>query len=554
MWLLRRVLLLLVPILAWAVTEFFYVDKFGGVNTFFDSAKIEDYDAQFAVNVLTDKGYLEKRPGNIRLTQILSGFPVRYIEEFIASNGTKYLISNASTTVYAYATTLSSGSISITTMSANFEIDTAKAFNRIYVTNTFDYVFSWDATSVVTWPTFPRCKLIESAYERMFCANTTNDASSIRISSYGSTSDWTVPGIAPLPTDAPNLLYFHRNDGESILGMKSTPWGVFICKKRKSGIIKGTNNKTFEIRIVDPEIGCISDRSIQMHEGILRWAALDGIYSWDGSGPIIKISQEIEPTYLNVRQLLSFDGLKQFSLQSEFEAGQINKNGTVYNEFVTTNPAGSLINPTFGPFRDRDDTDFGSGTFDQTSSNSVTSSILAGTIGVSVDTEGFVNSGFEGMNIGNTITSISTSNWVGSGIWEAASSGTFQYGSIFAHFTNCVTSIPSTGGVFRLRSSFGSECDGPVVHFQTFPHSAYSLEQTHDFSINLSTYPLNMCIEVLPEGQVADLDSRLFTKEGKFLRYRIRKSNTGCSANQVKTLFDMMENDQFFTSGTFTSR
>ena len=554
-----------------AAVEYFYVNGWGGVNTFFDSAKIRNEDAQFAINVLTDRGYLEKRPGNVRLTQILSGFPVRYLEEFIPPDGSnRYILSHTSSTVYYFSNTLSSGVVVIATTSANFEIDTAKLFNRIYVTNTFDQVWSWNKDTVTWWPTFPKCKIIEGAYERMFCANYSGNLSAVTISSYGSTSDWTVPAIAPLPADAPNILFFRKDDGDTIQCMKQTPWGVFVGKRRSSWVIKGTNNDDFSVRMVDSEIGCISDRSVQLSEGILKFASLDGLYEWDGAGPLVKISEEIEPTYLSIRQLNTFDGLALYSSQADWEsAGSSRPENGGRTQFITNNPEGSLVaNKVTGAWFE---SDFQGVTFDQVT----TSTLLypSGSFGLDISTAGFVNSGFEQMGFGqrgtDNIKAIgSTANWTVTDadddtVWIATDAASFNFsGTRGVVHDHCESSGGGgcSGGIDKIKVEVLSANDNTVLFssVSTAQNGENDLLTINTASLGVGS---NIYLKIYRGVCSSQSQSTRFLKSNVFQRGQVVKVKTsfksgtgvGCvNGNFGKTFLDMTEGITLFSSGTWT--
>ena len=124
------------------------IGEWGGLNLLNDSSNLGS-DAQVANNVLTDSGYLEMRPGSTLLTSILPGYPTVYVNDWQSPNGTRYLIAQASNTVYR--TDFSPGGlVALFTAAAGYNIDTQPAFSKLFFADGFHNLWCWDGNSTGT--------------------------------------------------------------------------------------------------------------------------------------------------------------------------------------------------------------------------------------------------------------------------------------------------------------------------------------------------------------------------------------------------------------------
>ena len=330
--------------------------EFLGLNTFQDSSKIKDGQAQDLQNVLTDAGYLEKRPGMVRYASVLDGFKVEHLFEFIAPSKTKYLIAHSSDSIYQ--TDLSGTFVRISSMTSGNTVDFTSAFAKLYWVDGTAPMKSWDGTSTATVNGPPVCSFLEFADERLYCANTAASSSRVDVSSFGGAGFWTIP--ATLTPDSPNSFTFQLNDGEAITCFKSTPWGKVVGKRHSMHILRGYDNNTYTKRLISPNVGCLDDRTMQVVDGTLVWLSQEGLYGWQGSGPPEHISKEIPPTISAIRQLSSVRASWLVSSQVDWEKGTISKNGPA-DSWSTTIEVGSLM-PSTWTRTDTTDADFSSGT------------------------------------------------------------------------------------------------------------------------------------------------------------------------------------------------
>ena len=384
-----------------------YAGKFGGINSFNDSSQISDEDSKSAENVRTDAGYLEKRRGSVRLLQVLDGFSVSHLAQFIPSNGTKYLLAHSSITIYR--TDLASAAVAIGTVTVTNNVDFITAYGKAIIADGGQPPIHWDGTSSSTVAGFPICKYMEFADERVYCANIPSESTSrVRVSSFGGVSYWTVPSNVSKVGDAPNSFDFDKDDGDEITCFFKTPWGKFIGKRRKTLILKGYDNLTYYKKTIDPAIGCVDDRSVQMLEGAVIWLAIDGIYAWGGSGPPVLISNDIDDIVKLIRELNSVTDSWSVDSKSEWDAGSYSANGQSNSWDSSTTP-GSIF-ASSQTFVDTSSTNFAAGTL-----TNVTTAAVTGSLTLSSTT---VRDNFEDGNYTSNI------------VWTVTGSGDFQVTTI----------------------------------------------------------------------------------------------------------------------------
>ncbi len=324
--------------------------KFCGLDTLHDSSLLEDCDAQSAQNVLTDRGYLEERQGMTRIiNSVLTGFPVKQLYEFVTTSNSRYVIAHASQTVYQ--SNLSGSPVSIATVAASQNLECASLSGSLVCDDGSGSMWSWNGTSTSTvGGTAPICTFLATEYGRMFCGAPITDLSQVAVSSYPGFGYWTPSTIVPLPANSATSFEFNPNDGDSIQCMKTTPWGLFVGKKNSSYILKGYDNTTFYIQTIDPVIGCSDQRTFQMVNGIATWMSQKGIYQWEGRGPPIWISEKIDPTFRNIRQLASNSNFWEMQSQQDWQSGSSSLNGAL-SSWDSTNFPGSIF-PSSTTFSD----------------------------------------------------------------------------------------------------------------------------------------------------------------------------------------------------------
>ena len=324
----------------------FYQSQFGGIDNYHDSARIDNMDFQDARNVLTDRGFLEKRPGSIRVVdEVLTGYPVLYSKEFVTQANVKYLLLHSSQTLYA--TTFDGNvPVAIATVNVNSVMDSVSAYDKHFFTNGYDASFYYDGASIVTVSSMPMGKYIEFAYERVWEANVPGYESTLYASAFGDYTDWTIPG-SPLPADSPTSFTFDQQDGNQLTGIFYSPYGILVFKRNKTFVLKGQDNDNFKKYRISDNIGCVDDRSVQLVDGVVLWLGEKGVYKWAGGlGEPEIISRDIDETIKDVQNIISRTNARVITSPTDFAQGQSTLNSPSYS-WSSSIVAGSLVPSTW---------------------------------------------------------------------------------------------------------------------------------------------------------------------------------------------------------------
>ena len=337
----------------------FYQNCFGGVDDYHDSARIDNCDFQDARNVLTYRGYLEKRPGSVLVPSpgIVVGYPLSFMKEFVNVSNNDYLLAQASTTIY-------SGNfgvpfVAIATVNVNGVTDSVTAFGKHFFVNGYDapwYTTGFDYVLAST--EMPTCSLIAFANERIYCANTPGQESTVFTSAFGDYTNWTIP--FQLTADAPISFAFDEQDGQDISCLFASPYGMLVWKRTKTFLVKGVDNDDFYKVPLSPNVGCVDQRSVQNVEGNITWLGQDGVYQWSGgnAAPTL-ISRPIDNTIKQIRQITATSNRRTITTPEDWKAGIFSVNGSTTGWDPNTSP-GSIV-PSSWSVTDTDGSDWSSG-------------------------------------------------------------------------------------------------------------------------------------------------------------------------------------------------
>ena len=351
----------------------FTVDQWGGVNSYNDSARIGDFDAQDAANVLTDRGFLEPRPGIVKSSSIGSGY-IRALGHYGQSESNRFLIVQSTGNVYKYD--FGTSVIAIATVNTTNNIDMAGAFQKLYISDGVAPIIEYTGTSSSTLAGSPICRWLEFGLERIWCGAVVAESESrVRVSSFGGASYWVVPDDVSEQDDAPNSFDFQKDDGDGINCLKRTPWGMVVGKDNSLHIIKGLGNTTFRKEVISATVGCMDDRTMQMHEGLLTWLARDGVYQWPGAGPPLIISRDIDNKVKGIRQL-SGSGTNGWSVNTfaDWQSGSSSLNSGKSSWDDITSPG--FIFPSSATAAETSSGDFVAGTLTDLDTTTIPGSIL----------------------------------------------------------------------------------------------------------------------------------------------------------------------------------
>lgn len=522
----------------------FTVDQWGGIDTQHDSARISDFDAQTAENVLTDAGRLEKRTGNVRIATILAGYPNKALREFVPASLTRYVIAHSSETVYQ--TDLGGTVTALSTVTAGANVDMVQALNTLIVQDGQRTPWTWNATSTTSLAGMPTCKYMEYANERVYCGNIPSQSTSrVAVSSYGSVSYFTVPANVAAVAEAPNTFDFQREDGDVVTCLKATRCGMFVGKSRSTHIIKGYDNFTFRKDVISENIGCQDDRSVQTVDGNIVWLGQDAIYSWSCAGRPEPISRDIDPIIKTLRQGSSFSSAWILNSQSDFETGSLVASGPGAPMSSILVP-GSVVPSTFSAV-DTSTADFLSGS---------TSFIFVSTTGGGMVYGGtiFPNTGFEANSYDNWLsspTSMSASNWgaftYGAGVFCGGNSiGSFSRGGLYGFARRAGAGSPDNIMVQVLNSATDA-----VLYEDRFLASANTV--CDEFSFDVSTQAIPIKIVFRDDKTSATITSPTLST-GAFYNGIIKYGRMSTLDSGLRTTIFDMDERYYAHSTTFTSR
>lgn len=301
------------------------VSNFCGINDSVATSKLKTCEAQDAENVLTDEGGLRQIPGFTTLLDgAVAGANVRNMWEYRAPSGTKYLVFQASSAIYH--TNFAGAPTLLRNVDSDFDVDAVQAFDKIFFVNGSEDLWYWDEVSTTSVAGII-CTLIDFADERLYCGNTSGNSSELRTSDFGDFTSWTITGDIATDPSVANSFSFQEDDGDQISCLKITPCGKFVGKPHSTHILKGFDNDTYYKRIIDPDIGCVDDRYVQLLEGSIVWLSLEGVYAWDCRGAPKLISEKIDNRVKQIRQLRAFQGERIVNTPADWEDGLFSTNG-----------------------------------------------------------------------------------------------------------------------------------------------------------------------------------------------------------------------------------
>lgn len=304
----------------------FHIDQWGGLNTYNDSARIGDFDATVASNVITDRGFLERRGGSLRIADLSDIGSVKHLMKLRTSDGVDRAIIHVGN--YIYSADFGTPETRVSTVASGANVDGVSAFSKFYFTDASQALIEYNGTSTTTVPAAPRARYVDFEHERIWAANIPLESGSlVRASSFGGAGFWTVPANSAAQADAPDAFYFDQDDGTNINCLLKTPFGVFVGKDNKTWVIKGFDNTTWRKVLISENVGCLDDRLVRVHEGRLRWLAKGAFYEWAGAGPPVIFSQDVENIVKTLRQAENLSGTLTTDTQAEFESGNLTASG-----------------------------------------------------------------------------------------------------------------------------------------------------------------------------------------------------------------------------------
>lgn len=101
----------------------------------------------------------------------------------------------------------------------------------------------------------------------------------------------------PEAFDPDNVFTVNTDDGKPITAIHSAHEVLIVWKRDSMWALYGESPADFRVRLVSPDVGCLSHRSVFTIEGITYWWSEQGPMAWNGAGAPVPIGRGvIDPT------------------------------------------------------------------------------------------------------------------------------------------------------------------------------------------------------------------------------------------------------------------
>lgn len=314
----------------------------GGLNSNYSGLGIADNEVQDSLNVYFDGNTpVEKREG-YALCGSTDSVSMDSSWSYSDSGNNGWLIIRKPTKIIA-SNQGCTFTVTIATVSASDTINAVNAFGYIYFVDRTQGVYSWNGTSTTYVANSPRGSLIAEFRGRVWVSGLAHPyGNQLYSSGYLDGSNWTLGSL----TTSPVLLTFGLNDSydniTSIFSGYNDSMQIF--KNLSIYALYGFDQSDFEARILNREVGCIDNRSVQPFLGGLVFASRRGVEFFDG------VTVQTPPISDKVGNLLNNNAVTSSSelswtqtSQADFESGGINPSGSL----STTILSGSVIVSSF---------------------------------------------------------------------------------------------------------------------------------------------------------------------------------------------------------------
>jgi len=395
-------------------------DFSGGMVDSVDASALQPNQSPNLQNVLVDDpvGSLKPRKGYAQCGATPSGSQATALYEYTKSDGSRKLIVSDNTSVWETGDCVSYSTIT-TGLTSTSRPSMSIVRDKLWVVNGSTYPFTWNGTTKVSLdgtgtspnPGPPQCRYIEFWRERVWCARTNTNPSSVAFSALTDSAGGDLnPSTGTAAWPATNVFYIDQEGGSAITGLKAFKDRLYVFKNNGIWEIEFTSDFDNGVKKTFSSVGARFNTAIVELDGVLYFAGQDGIYAFDGSRSV-RISDSISNTYKSVNQLLSNELFNLWTENADFSAGTLSST-TVSNGEVTLSLQPTLIdNGNFetGTFSSWSTYATGSGSFTITNSPSLSNSYSARVYSTCTATD----PGTQELNIYNTAgTTVATiSSW-----------------------------------------------------------------------------------------------------------------------------------------------
>ena len=333
-----------------------YRDFSGGLNNFAASVSLTPNESPKLLNVVIDEppGALTQRNGYLTCGQIPSGNTATNLYEFSRNDGSRNLIATDNNAIWATSDCTNWVLISTGLPSTSLP-RFATINNNLWIVNGHERPIVWNGVSTSTlngangMPLAPIAKYIAYWKGRVWLGSSAVDPSGVYFSALvddggnildpeTSTSAW---------SNVNNLIYFDRDDGSPIYGLKIYRDNMYVFKE--TGIDRLVFESEFTIggistaKTVSKTGSKFQESIVEMDDGILRFLGRDGVYRFDGS-TVQRISTKWTPTFYQMKQPSHSEVYSIWDTAARFYAGTIDSTHHVF-----ANAAGGIQLSTSTP-------------------------------------------------------------------------------------------------------------------------------------------------------------------------------------------------------------
>ena len=503
-------------------------DHTGGLTTKYSGNRLPDDRALGLMNALLDEDLgVVKRNGYSQYgTSAVCAAAVRGGWTFKATGGQDYFFVLCDNQVYS---TTGDGTFTVQggTVSSTQAMRAARGLGKLWFTNGTDYLWNTDGTSTTSYPTASLASLIGVWKNRLVLANYPGNLSTVLLSGYNNGTDFTIPNVQ-VDTSPVQAFLNGSNDGRKVTCMFDGFRDVLILWNEDQMFgLYGNGVNSFIMRILNHQVGCTEQGSVQEHRGQLKWLSKRGVELYDGakiqSDPISTDIQDLVDSVLaSDSEVLT---LTQTS-QSDFQAGNLGVSGPG-SAMSATISAGNVVPSTWTGIDTTNENWNLAASFGGVSTIPVSNSLT-----LAIATYGFTNSGFED----GTLT-----NWTDSqGGWSVIAGS--LYGSYVVQ-SPCAASLRT--------SIIVTDASDNVLKCEQNPSFPFALD-TSTFTQNVKVKLTNASSCSNPSVATGLIASAAYPP-GSVVLVNQTSNTTGCSS-ETRAVLDMPNDRSYGVSGNLTSR
>lgn len=379
-----------------------------GLQTTLDSALIEDGASPDLLNVDVENGSIEKRGGSVAVsTSSLGGYgaSVRFLYEYIESDGDRWLISASSATIFKSNNGGQNNSVLTSThgFTTNSQYCAVTAFGTTRLTDGTTNWITWNGTTVgvsTTAPHGPTCAFLG---DRVW----TSVGSTLYATNVDDVEDWTVTVSSDDRDAIEQTVRF--NDGQGITCLKAFRDRLLVFKAQSlDAYVQQSDGLSYSLEPISNHIGTSHCNSVVEREGDVVFLGPDAFYKYDPgnaaykgySGTVSRISDIIKPTVASIQQLDANSTYHIETGESDFSAGTL-------SQMSATITSGSLVLSTFSVVH-TSSADFAAGTL-----VNMSTSTSVGDLYMNAVSGGLPNPGFEFIGDGYPSCFTNLNSWEG---------------------------------------------------------------------------------------------------------------------------------------------